>query len=868
MTSGRQTSPERPMNSTGWQEIKSIVQDALDMPLEQRTLFVAQRCGVDRSLSDEVIALLDTEQSLGDFISKPACIRFLDTDSSDDIYELHVGDRLGRYEIIGEIGRGGMGAVYLALDGELNRKVALKILPAGIYRHPDGAKRFRREARIISALNHPNVITIHEIGQIESIDFIATEYVEGITLRQRIVQGNVTIREVIDIAMQVMAALTAAHAAGFIHRDIKPENIIIRSDGLVKVLDFGIAKLTGSPDSPALNLPPESSGLSLSAGTPKYMSPEQLRGDKLDQRSDIWSFGAVLFEMLVGDAPKEDRVEVLARWRDPASRSLAQENLRRLINKCLEELLEDRYASAGEVLAELKYINDELTAGRDRRASRLISSEARYIVGALLILLALITGAVVYSGRLAGKDAHVSEIRNLAVMPAESVASATGEDYLADGLTDGLISDLSQIADLRVISRTSVMRYKDKHAALPVVAQELNVEAVVVSTIQRSGEVVRLSVRLVHATSGRPIWEKGYERSQTQLPALMKEITRDIAREISIKLTPGESALLSNSRPVDANAYEEYLKGRFFLNKRNEESLNQAILHFKSSIERDPDFALSYAFLSDAYFALGTEIVAALPPVEALEMGRVAAEKAVELDESLAEAQVSLGVIKLYTWQWGEAETNLRRAVELNPNYAAAHSWYALYFVSQGRVGEAIARMYKARDLDPVSPHITQNVGWMLHYAGQHQEEIEQYKRALELDPDFLFARRRLAGAYRQIGQIDAAIAECEKVIATSGRKPMSLFPLAQSYARSGRKDAAEQILQELLSMKETRHVSAYQMASLYAALGDKKSAFERLEKAYQEKSYALVFLKVTKDFDENFRRDPRFVDLLRRLNL
>ena len=855
------------MNSSEWHQVKAVLQEVLEIDPEERQQVVARKCGSDRRLTDEVIALLDAEQTLGDFISRPAYLRFTGAELLDEADELKPGDRLRRYVVLRELGRGGMGAVYLARDDELNRRVALKILPAELCRFPDAAERFVREARTISALNHPNVLTIHEIGRADSIDFIATEFVDGITLRRRIDEGPVPLREAVKIGSQVLAALVAAHAAGFIHRDIKPENIMIREDGLVKVLDFGIAKLAGVQEVPASGADaPGITKLSLSAGTPRYMSPEQLRGDALDQRSDIWSFGMVLFEMITGRTADEDRMKVLADWQDPAD-SLVLEQARSLIGKCLEPSLDKRYTRAQDVLEDLKKIEDELSAGHTSSIGSGTPRKLKYAISALALIIITLGASLLYMASFRAKEA-VPQIRNLAVMPIESLASAADEEYFADGLTDALISDLSQISDLRVISRTSVMRYKNKLPALPEVAKELNVEAVVTSSVQRSGEIVRLSVKLVHAPTGRPLWERGYERSHADIPALQKEITRDIARVISINLTPREDTLLSNARPVDPQAYEEYLKGRFFLNKRNEGAIMTAISHFQASIARDAHFALAHAFLADAYFALGTEILSVLPPGEALEKGGSAAAKAVELDASLAEAQTSLGVIKLYSWRWTEAEANLKRAVELNPNYAAAQSWYGLYFVSQGRVGEALARMYRARDLDPLSPHITQNVGWMLHYAGQHQEEIEQYKRALELDPDFLFARRRLSGGYRQIGQHDAAIAEAEKVIAVSGRKPMSLIPLANAYASAGRKSEAGKILRELITLNDSRHISSYALARVYADLGDRQTAFELLNKAYDEKSYAMVFMKVTKDFDEAFRRDPRFVSILRRLDL
>ncbi|HVF31197.1 MAG TPA: protein kinase [Pyrinomonadaceae bacterium] len=855
------------MNSAEWQNVKSILQEALDREPSQRADFVARKCGNNRNLSDEVLGLLDAEQTLGDFISEPAYVHFLGPDLEARDEGLSIGEKLGRYEIIAELGRGGMGTVYLGRDAELKRKVALKILPRSLDRSPDAAERFLREARIVSALNHPNVITIHEIGRVDSIEFIATEFVDGETLRKRISRCPLKISEAVDIGTQVMMGLGAAHTAGFIHRDIKPENVIIRKDGLVKVLDFGIAKLTAAPETPSQFSLPARPNSSIAAGTPKYMSPEQLRGDPLDQRTDLWSFGAVFFEMLTGVPPGNDYAAVLAEWRDLSSGSgFAEAATRDFVGKCLQPDLDNRYFTAADVLNDLQKIETAPATGAEaRRTSRRFQYAAAAV--ALLILLTL-TGTIVYVGKFRGAGSAPPEIRNLAVLPVTGTGASERDAYFEDGVTEDLINDLSRIADLRVISRTSVMRYKGKDTSLPEIAGALNVEAVVLTTVQRSAAAVRFSVKLVHATTGKSIWERGYERSQADLPALEKEITRDIARAISIKLTPRESDLLSNSRPVDPQAYEEYLKGRYLLNKRNAEALWGAITHFETSISKDSDFALSHAFLADAYFALGTEIVSTLPPTEALQKGGIAAAKAVELDDSLAEAHTSLGVIKLYSWQWAEAEASLKRALELNPNYSAAHSWYALYCVSQGRVGEAIARMYRARDLDPVSPHIAQNVGWMLHYAGQHEEEVQQYERALDLDPDFLFARRRLAGAYRHLGRIDAALAEHEKVIAIAGRRPRSLLPLVHTYAMSGRKAEARKILAEVMSRKDGEVISSYALAVAHAVLGDDVSAFELLNKAYHERSYAILFLKVTKDFDERFRRDPRFTDILRRLNL
>jgi TolB-like protein/Tfp pilus assembly protein PilF len=857
------------MTSEQWLHIKTIVQQSLETEPGKRARFVAEKCGDDVSLRDEVGELLAINESIGDFIETPAYLQVAETlPIAESAPELAPGQVLGHYEVIRELGRGGMGTVYLAQDNELGRKVALKILPSGFSDRPAAADRFRREARVVSALNHPNILTIHEIGQFDSIDFITTEFVDGVTLRDRIARSPMQPSEAIEISVQVAAALAEAHAAGIIHRDIKPENVMIRRNGLVKVLDFGIAKLADTQDAvTGIATWSEIKG-SLPIGTPKYMSPEQLRGQPVDTRSDLWSFGVVLYEALTGHVPDGDVDDDLERGRSGEERSELLKDLHQVIRRCLERDAASRYQSAQEVLDDLRGLQRAVHDGEANDTTPRMSAQ-RYASFAVLILLATMAAAFVYVLFFRGLAPAIPEIKNLAVLPLETVGANTQtEDYFADGFTEELINQLSQIGALRVIARTSMMRYKTRQQSLPQIAQELNVDAVVQATIQRTGGLIRLSAKLIHAPSGRQLWERSYERPERDILAVQQEVTRDIASGISIKLTPQEQDRLLSSRPVDPEAHEEYLKGRFYLNNRNEQAIKTAITHFDAAIAKDPDFALPHAFLADAYFALGTQMIAALPPAEALTRGEAAALKAVELDGTLAEAHTALAVIRLYSWQWEQAEQGFKRALELNPNYGVAHSWYALYFVSQGRVGEAIARMYRARDLDPLSPHMNQNVGWMLHYARQFDEEIVQYNRALELDPNFLFARRRLAEAYSAKGMHGEAIAENEKVIALMDRSPTSLGALGSVYALAGRKAEARMILDELLEMKKRQFVSASIFANLYNDLGERKTAFEYLEKAYRERSYAMVFLKVTTDFDEAFRKDPRFLDVLRRLGV
>lgn len=434
-------------------------------------------------------------------------------------------------------------------------------------------------------------------------------------------------------------------------------------------------------------------------------------------------------------------------------------------------------------------------------------------------------------------------------------------------MTEALINNLSRINALRVISPTSVRRYKGTQKSPPEIASEIKVDALVEGKVLYSGGLVRIAVKLIHAPTGRQLWTGSYERDLRDVMALQQDVARTIAAEINIGLTPQEQSRLANARPINPDAYDSYLKGQVYLRKRNEESLRAAINHFEEAIAKDQDFPLPYVGMADAYFALGTVNISALLPEDALAKAQAAALKAVELDDTLAEAHTIAGVVRFYSWQWSAAEESFKRALELNPSYAPAHSWYALYLAARGRLGEAIARMYRAREFDPLSPHISQNVGWILHMARQYDEEIEQYQRTFELDPDFLFARMRLAGAYLEKRMFSEAISEGQKAIELSGRNPALLGWLGHSYALSGKKNEARQILKELLKLRERKYVNPASLAVIYVGLGLKEQAFRWLEECYQERSYVMVYLKAEQIFDP-IRSDPRFQDLLRRVGL
>ncbi len=877
------------MKAESWQHVKEVLYAALEREPAERASFLDSACRGNPELRKEVETLIVSYERAGNFFERPA-LDLAAVIAAEEQEAALVGRTLGHYTILSLLGAGGMGDVYLAEDTLLGRKVALKLLPVHFTQNEVRLRDLKREARAASAFNHPNILTIHEIGEVEGLHFIATEFIEGETLGRRMENRKMTVVDALDVAIQVASALAAAHAAGIVHRDIKPENIMVRKDGIVKVLDFHIAKLAAerkhddeartpevASDDPGA-LARNSTGAGRVVGTAQYMSPEQARGLDIGARTDIWSLGVVLYEMIAGQVPfqGESSGRVISTILECEAPPLVQHapgvpaELARIVHKCLEKDREHRYPSAQELLEELRSLQREIEFGSLSEVGSGWHRTLRVLyraVGTVLPVLA-ITVLLVYGVRI--RDWPFTprpEIRSLAVLPLENRLGDPSQDLLIDGMTEALINDLAKIGALRVISYTSVARYKGRQTLFPQIARELNVDAVVQGTVLRSGERVRVAARLIHASTGLQMWSDSYERYLRDVPVLQQEVARAIAGEIRINLTPQDEARLTDARPVNPEAVDAYLKGRSYLDKRNEEALRTAIACFQEAAQIDPAYALPQVSLSDAYFALGTVNVGALPPAEALQKGRAAASKALELDDSLAEAHTALGVIRLYSWEWADAEQEFNRAIALNPNYAPAYSWYGIYLAARERIGEALARMYRAREIDPLSPHISQNVGWVLMYAHQYDEAIEQYKRALELDPSFLFARLRLAGAYQQKHMFHEAVGEFEQAIDISNRSPSALSGLAHAYAVNGRASEARQILKELLQSRDRRYVNSSSIAAIYLGLGEKDQALDWLEKAYQEHSYQNVFLKVDEEFAP-LRSDPRFQDLLRRLGL
>ena len=825
--------------------------------------------------------------------------------------------RISHYRIIRRLDRGGMGEVFLAEDTRLGRQLALKLLLAEHTRDADRLRRFEQEARAASALNHPNILTIYEIGRAGDRHYIATEYVEGETLRQAIKRGPVAAAEAVDLAAQIAEALSAAHAAGVVHRDIKPENVMLRPDGYVKVLDFGLAKLVERRAGPAAHeaetmLAHTQPGAVM--GTSWYMSPEQAQGQPVDARTDVWSLGCVLYEMLagrppfVGATPSHVVVALLERDPPPLSEHLpdAPPGLQQVVERALAKDLRARYQTVGEMLEDLRALRPALEPaagtrptgglrmraavdGRDApstshhpaartglsararvtRAARRLDTAApalrnRFVTAAVasLLLFVLGLGAYVLFVRLTARHTDIDAI---AVLPFVNAGGDPETEYLSDGITESLINSLSPAPGLKVMSRNSVFRYKGRDVEPARVARELGVGAVLTGEVAQRGEDLVVSVELIDGRDSTHLWGEKYNRRLSDVLAVQEEIAREIAARLRSRLRGGGGPADPKRHTRDGAAYQDYLRGRYFWNKRNEEGFRRAVAYFNQAIERDPSYALAYAGLADTYSLMSDYSI--VPPREAMPKARAAAERALALDESLAEAHTSLAFVRMaYDWQWEAAGRDFERALELSPNYATAHQWYASYLVQVGRFGEALSEIKRAQELDPLAPIISANAGLYHYYARQYDRAVEQLRKTIEVDEQFGVAHLYLGYVYlQQPGRTAEAVAEFQKAQDYMGEDPETLSALGHAYAAAGRRADAQKILDQLRERSARGYVSPYFMAVVYAGLGEHERAFEWLEKSYEDRHPGMILLKSDPRFDP-LRRDPRLSNLIRRI--
>lgn len=866
-------------------EIFKIFEAAIELQPEARKAFLDQKCAGDAELRRQIEELLACDERAEGFIESPTIEAAFETIAEDELSS-QIIDVVGPFKIVRRLGSGGMGDVYLAQDSRLRRNVALKLLNRDLIGDTKSRARFQREARLASTLDHPNICTIHEIGEVSGLMFIAMQYAEGTTLKAAIGSRPLALDRLLSISLQVANALSAAHAHGIIHRDIKSSNIIVAPSGQAKVLDFGLAKPLERDDN-STELTRDGTVM----GTPTYMSPEQARGEEVDHRSDIFSFGVVIYEMATGLTPfkSKSQTETMNAVINQPHIPVDELNpdvppqLCAVIDRALSKQPADRYQSVDDMKSDLYRVAQSVgQAGYNSsdpllvpysaypqrswlaRMANLVTPRRRWLIAAISIVVLMLLTIFYLKFFRSSSSLAEGEINSVAVLPLENLSGDASQEYFADGMTDALIGDLAKISGLQVISRTSAMHYKGSKKPLGEIARELKVDAVVEGTVLRSGERVQIRAQLIRAATDRHIWSETYERDLHDVLALQSEIAQAVVREIRVKIMPGERARLTPDRTVNRQAFDDYLQGCYLLNKRTEENLHKAISFFESAVKQDPSYAPAYVGLADCYNYLGTEAVSALPPMDARRRAEEAANKALEIDNEIAEAHASLGFVKTFNWDWAAAEQEYKRAIELKPNYAQAHSLHGMFLVSFGRFDEAIAESNRAEELDPFNFSISGQRGFILENSRRYDEAIEQLRRVISMDPNNFQSHWILGHTYAANGRLAEAIATSERAVALS-RTPGALGFLGMCYGLAGRTAEANKILNELLELSRHRYVTPPSLANVYIGLGDKDHAFFWLEKAYQERSYYMVFLKVFPG-DDPLRSDPRLDDLLRRM--
>jgi len=862
------------MEPEQWGQIKQIYDLALSLEPSRREAFLNEVCAGNKSLRKEVDSLLACHSEAENFIEAPA-IEVAAKALAQDRGRAMVGRQFGSYQILSFLGAGGMGEVYQARDTRLGRMNALKVLPAEVAVDQERMRRFNREARAASALNHPNIATIYDIGEAEGTHFIAMEYVEGESLAAKITGRPLDPDEILDIAIQVCDALDVAHSKGIIHRDIKPANVMITARRQVKILDFGLAKIV-YPEAQAVTedvstQPSTSTGRGVVLGTVQYMSPEQALGREVNHRTDIFSLGVMLYEMATGVKPFAGATasETIDRILHSQPEAIARLNYRvpleleRIIRKCLEKDPERRYQSAREQLIDLQNLKRDIgsaASAKSQIASPSGKSVRRFALAAVGVSLVATLAIAIYLLAGLGKTAE-----SLAVLPFVNLSGDPNTDFLSEGLTDGLINSLSQLPNLTVMSHNSVFHYKGKEVDAQAAGKKLNVQVVLTGRMMVRDDDLSVSVELVEVHNNSHIWGEQYNEKISNLLAMQEQISKETSERLRLRLTGEQQKRLAKRYTEDTEAYQLYLRGRLHLNRRTPEEMKKAVKYFEQAKAKDPAFALAYAGLADAYQVLGD--YSYLPPSEALPSAKSAALKALEIDDTLAEAHTSLAHVKMYDLEWLDAEREFKRAIQLNPNYSTARHWYANCLMALGKKTEALAQIKQALKVDSLSLNINEAVGFLLYLARDYPGAIEQHLKTLELDPGFVPAHSALGIAYLQTARYEDAIRECQRAISLSGGSTDYMAELGKAYAMSGRSREALQTLDNLVESSKVSYVSPYYMALLYTALGDKDRAFEWLGKACEERSSYLFFLKVEPSFD-SLRPDPRFRDLEWRMKL
>jgi serine/threonine protein kinase/tetratricopeptide (TPR) repeat protein len=868
-----------------WQQIARIYELAVDHDVAARAGFLSEACAGDEALRREVDSLL-AQEAAPVVVDRPVWATAAPMFNDDS--HLLPGTTLGPYRIEGPLGAGGMGEVFRGTDTRLHRRVAIKVLPGGVALDEQIRARFAREARAVAALTHPHICTLYDVGRQNQVDFLVMEYLEGETLAARLANGPLSLDVALAHAHEIASALEHAHRQGIIHRDLKPANVMLTSSG-AKLLDFGLAKFrpaagAGLADATRADTILGTSGERVFGhsesddaqmtrggailGTVRYMAPEQIDGHEVDAHSDLFSFGAVLYEMFTGkrafdgDSATSVRVAILEHEPPPVSslQPLLPAAVDDIVRRCLAKDRDERWQTAGDVVRELKRVSDT------RHVARTDTREPWRWTAAILATATTGLAAWLLTGAFhpGSTSSPASQIRSIAVLPLEDLSGDPGQEYFAEGMTEQLIADLATINGLTVISRTSVTQYRGTSKPVPAIARELKVDGIIEGAIVRATGKVRITAKLIAGASGEVLWAQTFERDLRDVLRLQRDVARAVASKVEITLTPPTQARLASAPLVDPDVHRQVLLGRHYAARATEDDLRKAVQYFDLAIAKDAGNAMAHAGLAEAYMGLSGYYV---PPRQVMPKAKSAAETALRLDASLADAHAVLGFIHLvYDWDGPAAEQALLRALDLNPTLASARLNYAAYLTTQARHDEAVREIARAVEFDPVSIRTNAVATSLLLFARRYDEAIELARKGLEFEPKSGFALAFQGVAYAEKGRFKEAVNNMERA-AQLDHSPTIKALQAHVLAVAGQQAEAHTLIRQIEESTKNGYFCPYEIGAAYVSLGDADTAYRWFRKGVEERADCMAWLGV-EPWIVSFRLDPRYAGLLREIGL